>query len=68
MATTINPQRPEDTELSRKRRELGELQSRLANLELQLLTLRLELGEFENLYHKKMGPLYAELDEVAFAL
>jgi uncharacterized coiled-coil DUF342 family protein len=40
------------------------LQSRLADLELQLLNLRLELGEFENLYHKKVGPLYAELDEV----
>jgi uncharacterized coiled-coil DUF342 family protein len=64
MAATINPQRPEDAELSRKQSELGELQSQLAELELQLLTLRLELGEFENLYHKKVGPLYAELDEV----
>jgi hypothetical protein len=64
MATTINPQRPEDAELSRKQSELGELQSRLAELELQHLTLRLELSDFENLYHKKVGPLYAELDEV----
>jgi len=43
MATTINLQRPEDAELSRKQIELGELQSRLADVELQLLTLRLEL-------------------------
>jgi len=64
MTTTINPQRPEDAELSRKQSELGVLRSRLADLELQLLTLRLELDEFENLYHTNVGPLYAELDEI----
>jgi hypothetical protein len=64
MSSTIKSQRPEDTELSRKQSELAELQSRLADLELQLLTLRLELGEFEKLYYSKVGPLYAELDEV----
>lgn len=56
--------RPEDAELSRKCELLAELQARLADLELQLLTLRLELAEFEALYHSKVGPLYAELDEV----
>jgi hypothetical protein len=56
--------RPEDAELWRKRDELADLQARLAELELQLLTLRLELTEFEGLYHGKVGPLYAELDEV----
>lgn len=47
-----------------KHEELAELQTRLAGLELQLLTLRLELTEFEALYRAKVGPLYAELDEV----
>ena len=61
---TLGSRRPEDAELSRKREELGKLQARLADLELQILTLRLELAEFETLYHAKMGPLYAELDEV----
>jgi hypothetical protein len=51
-------------ELSRKREELAGLQARLAEFELQLLTLRLELTEFEALYHPKAGALYAELDEV----
>lgn len=56
-APRLDPQRPEDAELARKQSELNELQSRLADLELQLLTLRLEFGEFENLYHKQAGPL-----------
>jgi len=64
MQMPIKPRRPEDAELSRKRGELAELQARLAELELQLLTLRLELAEFEALYYAKVGPLYAELDEV----
>lgn len=64
MVSTIKSQRPEDAELSRKQGELTELQSRLADFELQLLTLRLEIGEFEKLYYAKVGPLYAELDEI----
>ena len=64
MQPPITSRRPEDAELSRKHEELTQLQARLADLELQLLTLRLELSDFENLYHKKVGPLYAELDEV----
>jgi hypothetical protein len=64
MQSPITSRRPEDAELSRKREELAELQARLAELELQLLTLRLELTEFEARYHAKVGPLYAELDEV----
>ena len=61
---SIKSQRPEDAELSCKQSELAELQSRLADLELALLTLRLELGEFEKRYYAKVGPLYAELDEL----
>jgi chromosome segregation ATPase len=64
MQSPITSRRPEYAELSRKGEELAELQARLAELELQLLTLRLELTEFEARYHAKVGPLYAELDEV----
>lgn len=64
MQSPTKSHRPEDAELSRKRDELADLQARLAELELQLLTLRLELREFEELYYAKVGPLYAELDEV----
>jgi len=64
MQSPIKSRRPEDAELSRKREELEGLQARLAAPELELLTPRLELTEFEALYHAKVGPLYAELDEV----
>ncbi len=64
MQLPTKSRRPEDTELSRKREGLADLQARLAELELQLLTLRLELTEFEALYHAKVGPLYADLDEL----
>jgi len=64
MHSTFSSRRPEDAELSRKREELMGLQARLADFDLQLLTLRLELAEFEKLYFSKVGPLYAELDEV----
>lgn len=64
MDVPIKSRRPEDAELSRKREELAELQARLAELEIRLFTLRLDLTEFEEIYHAKVGPLYAELDEV----
>ena len=57
-------ERPEEVELSKKRAELGELLSRLADLELQLLNLRVELSEFESHYAAAVGGLYTELDEV----
>lgn len=56
--------RPEDVELSNKIEELERLQARVAELELQLLGLRLELAEFDKFYSSKVGPLYAELDEL----
>jgi len=64
MPPPAKSRRPEDTELSKKLDELAELQTRLAELDLQLLTLRIELGDFEKLYYSKVGALYAELDEV----
>jgi DNA repair exonuclease SbcCD ATPase subunit len=64
MQPPVKPRRPEDAELSRKVAELAELHSRLADLELQLISLRTDLGEFEKRYYSKVGALYAELDEV----
>jgi hypothetical protein len=64
MHVPIKARRPEDAELAKKLEELTALQSRLAELEFQLLNLRLELEEFERDYCARVGPVYAELDEV----
>lgn len=64
MPLTVKAHRPEEAELEKKLQELGGLQSRLAELELQLCNLRLELSEFESLYCAKVGAVYAELDEL----
>jgi hypothetical protein len=56
--------RPEEAELAKKIAELEALQSRLAELEFQLINLRLELTEFERIYFARVGSIYAELDEV----
>jgi hypothetical protein len=64
MHLSVKTRRPEEAELAKKLEELEGLQSRLAELELQLVTLRLDLVEFERVYCARVGPLYAELDEV----
>lgn len=64
MPLLVRSLRPEDAELAKKLEELTGLQSQLADLELQLCNLRLELSEFESLYCAKVGPVYAELDEL----
>jgi hypothetical protein len=64
MPLPVKAHRPEEAELEKKLQELAGLQSRLAELELQLCNLRLELSEFENLYCAKVGAVYAELDEL----
>lgn len=64
MSLPVKSRRPEEAELSKKLEEVAALQSRLADLDLYLLNLRLELAEFENFYCTKVGPAYAELDEV----
>jgi hypothetical protein len=56
--------KPEEEELNLKKQELQTLETRLIDLELQLANLRGELGAFERLYLKRVGVLYAELDEI----
>jgi len=53
---------PEEDELRRKQAELEDLQSKLAESELELATLRSELIAFERRYLEIVGSRYAELD------
>ena len=55
---------PEERELSQKREELSNLQTLLAQRELDLTTLQAELHAFERHYFRVVGVRYAELDEV----
>jgi len=55
---------PEDRELEKKKTELASLQQRLAERELDLATLQVELRSFEGTYLRIVGSRLAELDEV----
>ena len=55
---------PEERELSQKLEELSNLQTLLAQRELDLTTLQAELHAFERRYFRVVGARYAELDEV----
>jgi len=54
---------PEQDELARKREELALLQATVVERELFLTNLRAELLAFEGQYLRRVGTLYAELDE-----
>ena len=49
----------EEQELASKRGELAQLQAQLADRELFLTNLRVELSPFEGLYFRQVGILYA---------
>ena len=55
---------PEEEELNKKLAELGELESDLAEQELELATIHGELRAFEIRYLRIIGTRYAELDEI----
>lgn len=59
----VRHQSPEEEELAAKREELGRLEAQLAEQELLLASLKAELAAFEGLYLRRVGVLYAELDE-----
>ena len=54
---------PEEEELAAKREELARLEAQLADQELSLASQKAELAAFEGLYLRRVGVLYAELDE-----
>jgi len=55
---------PEEDELNRKRAELLAFETELAEQELHLTGLRVELSAFERRYLRIAGVRYAELDEI----
>ena len=57
-------QTPEELELDRKLKELSELETELAQQELDLATLQGQLNTFEAKYVRIVGVLFAELDEI----
>jgi DNA repair exonuclease SbcCD ATPase subunit len=54
---------PEGEELAARREELARLEAELTDRELVFASLRAELAGFEGLYLRRVGVLYAELDE-----
>src|SRR5580692_11089481 len=55
--------KPEEEEILRKREELATIRAALAERELELVDLRRQLAAFEGRYLRRVGVLYAELDE-----
>lgn len=60
----VRAETPEDRELVRKLLELGQLEEILADRELALATLTVDLRGFELRYARAVGVLLAELDQI----
>ena len=54
---------PEAEELAARQEELAGLESKLADEELLLASLKAEIAAFEGLFLRRVGVLYAEIDE-----
>jgi hypothetical protein len=66
MTTDVEPtQTPEERELTKKLAEVGELKTALAEKELALATLHVDLRAFHARYIRIVGSRYAVLDEIA---
>jgi peptidoglycan hydrolase CwlO-like protein len=57
-------EKPEEAELLRKQEELQHLEEELVDRELALASLKADLSSFEGQYLRRVGVLYAELDEI----
>lgn len=60
----VRKRSPEELEIEKKLVEIEAKKGRIAELELTLENLRLELGRFEVEYHARVGSLYVELDKL----
>lgn len=65
MASNITrTQTPEDRELAAKNADLAALEIQLAQRELDVATLRVELHGFEQRYLRTVGVKFAEIDDL----
>jgi hypothetical protein len=64
MSALTHIQTPEERELERKQAEIDRLSAQLADRELELETLRVELTAFQTRYLNSVGPYFRELDDL----
>lgn len=64
LADIVKQVSPEEDELNKKREELSQLETGLADKELELATQQAELQEFKKLYYRAVGNRYVTLDDL----